>query len=133
MQPAASDVQLFRRAIAAHGTPVNLEILHDGAEALRRLRGGPPYFGRRKPNLIILDLELPEFDGRRLLREIKSDPNLRLIPVVVFTHAHEDADINGAYDLHANCYIRKPSDIAEYMRAVAQCEMFWLGVVRLPR
>ena len=125
-------MQLFRRAIDAHGTPVNLEILHSGADALDRVKGEGAYLGWRKPDLIILDLELPRADGVELLAKIKEDPVLRLIPVVVFTHAHEDADINEAYDLHANCYIRKPADIAEYMRAVKQCELFWLGVVQLP-
>jgi CheY-like chemotaxis protein len=131
VQATSSDVHLFRRAIGADGGPVNLEVLDDGAEALRRLRSEPPHADRHRPDLIILDLDLPHLDGRKLLAAIKGDPGLRLIPVVVFTHAHGD-DVNAAYDLHANCYIRKPSDISEYMRAVQQCKSFWLGVVRLP-
>jgi CheY-like chemotaxis protein len=126
------DVRLFREAMTAHGADVNLEVITDGENAIRRLKGEAPYTKARRPHLVILDLNLPKVDGRDVLAALKGDPELQRIPVVVLTTSGAAEDIKRAYDLHANCYIRKPAAASEYMDAVARCEIFWLNVVRLP-
>ena len=129
-----ADVRLFREAMISNptGNLALVTVAGNGEEALRRLRREPPYRTGRKPDLVVLDLNLPSMDGRELLARIKNDPELRQIPVVVLTTSDAPSDVNAAYDLHANCYIRKPSNIEEFMSAIARCENFWLSVVRLP-
>jgi CheY-like chemotaxis protein len=126
------DIRLFREALSQNHPAVNLRTAMDGEAALRWLRNEANDESYRKPDLIILDLNLPRIDGRHVLAVIKADPDLRCIPTVVMTTSGADDDVRRAYDLHANCYIRKPTELSEYMNAVAQCEAFWLSVVRLP-
>ncbi len=127
-----ADVRLFREALRQHGPLVRLAVVDNGEDALRYVRGEPPFSGSTRPDLIILDLNLPRRDGREVLAYLKSDPDLLRIPVVVLTTSDAEVDVLRAYDLHANCYIRKPVDFDEFVRAVQACESFWLEVVRLP-
>ena len=120
-------MRLFREALSAQQSQIQLTVANTGEEALRILRDNP-----NRPDLIVLDLSLPGMTGREVLKIIKSDARLRCIPVVVFSVSNAQDDINNAYDLHANCYIRKPVDFQEYMDAMARCEAFWLSVARLP-
>ena len=99
----------------------------DGQEALNQLRCG------NRPDVILLDLNLPRKDGREVLEEIKADEHLRRIPVVVLTSSAEEQDIVASYELNANCYITKPVDFEQFMRVVRSIEDFWLTVVKLPR
>jgi chemotaxis family two-component system response regulator Rcp1 len=127
------DVRLMREALRNGGSARKLEAVEDGEEALAYLRRQHPYGGAPKPDLIFLDLNLPKKDGREVLLEIKQDDALRRIPVVVLTTSEAERDIARVYDLHANCYVKKPTDLDEYMEVIRACENFWLHIVRLPR
>lgn len=126
------DVRLMREALATNGTPSRLSVVEDGELAVRFLRGDEPYGGVARPDLIFLDLNLPKKDGREVLAEVKTDMSLRRIPVIVLTTSEADRDVQNAYDLHANCYVKKPTDLDEYLQVIKECERFWLSVVRLP-
>lgn len=110
-----------------------LDAVEDGEEALAYLRRQEPYADKPTPDLIFLDLNLPKKDGREVLIEIKRDDHLRRIPVVILTTSEAERDVSRAYELHANCYIKKPTDLDEYMEVIRACENFWLHIVRLPR
>lgn len=127
------DVRLMREALRNGGISKKLEAVEDGEEALAYLRRQHPYSAAPKPDLIFLDLNLPKKDGREVLSEIKRDESLRRIPVVVLTTSEAERDISRVYDLHANCYVKKPTDLDEYMEVIRACENFWLHIVRLPR
>jgi chemotaxis family two-component system response regulator Rcp1 len=127
-----ADIRLFKEALKSHGSSVDLSVAMTGEEAISRLRREGMYAGSSRPDFVVLDMSLPGKSGREVLAEMKSDPDLCCVPVVVFSLSGNESDINAAYDLHANCYIRKPVDVAEYMEAIARCEIFWLSVVRLP-
>ena len=109
-----------------------LTVVTDGVEALNYLRRQGPYAGAPAPDLILLDLNLPKMDGRQVLAEIKADPELKTIPVVVLTTSASQDDIARAYGSHANCYIRKPVDLDQFLRVVQSIESFWLSLVMLP-
>ncbi len=121
-----ADVRLFHEAVREHGGTVRVEVASNGEDALRRIRS-------RQPDLIVLDLNLPRVTGYEVLEHVKTDPKLRHIPVIVFTTSESETDVFRAYDLHANCYLRKPADLDGYMRAIHAFESFWLDVVRLPQ
>jgi chemotaxis family two-component system response regulator Rcp1 len=121
------DVRLAREALANGSIALKLFIAQDGLEALRLLQQSS-----WKPDLILLDLNLPGLDGRSLLRRIKSDPRLLRIPVIVLTGSGAPLDVSAAYDLHANCYLVKPPDFATFQRALQQLVSFWAGVAHLP-
>jgi chemotaxis family two-component system response regulator Rcp1 len=127
------DVRLMREAMRDGEWFKKLHAVEDGEKALAYLRREGQYDRAPKPDLIILDLNLPKKDGREVLQEIKADDTLRRIPVVILTTSEAERDICRAYDLHANCYIKKPSDLDEYLDVIRACENFWLHVVRLPR
>ena len=127
------DVRLMREALRDGGAAKNLNAVENGEEAIAYLRRESPFADVPKPDLIFLDLNLPKKDGREVLDEIKGDNNLRRIPVVVLTTSEAERDVCRAYDLHANCYVKKPSDLDEYMEVIRACENFWLRIVRLPR
>jgi chemotaxis family two-component system response regulator Rcp1 len=110
----------------------NLTVMRDGVEALAYLRRQSPYTGAPTPDLILLDLNLPKMDGRQLLAEIKGDPRLVMIPVVVLTTSASQDDITRAYSHHANCYITKPVDLDQFLRVIQSIENFWLSLVKLP-
>ena len=127
------DVRLMREALRNGRCGKNMDAVENGEEALAYLRREPPFREVPKPDLIFLDLNLPKKDGREVLLEIKQDESLRRIPVVVLTTSEAERDILRAYDLHANCYVKKPTELDEYMEVIRACENFWLHIVRLPR
>ena len=104
----------------------------DGAEALAFLRREGRFHGAPRPDIILLDLNLPRVDGRQVLAEIKSDESLRRIPVVVLTTSRSGEDILRSYDLHANCYITKPVDLEQFVHVVQSINNFWFSIVKLP-
>lgn len=109
-----------------------LNVVSDGVEALDYLRRQDRFADAAPVDLILLDLNLPRKDGREVLAQIKDDPELRKIPVIVLTTSSAESDVAAAYDLHANCYITKPVDLDMFMDVVRSIEDFWLNIVRLP-
>ncbi|HET7392319.1 MAG TPA: response regulator [Candidatus Binatia bacterium] len=126
------DVRLTKEALKEGKLLNQLTVVGDGVEALSFLRKEGIYADALQPELILLDLNLPKKDGREVLAEIKADPNLRRIPVVVLTTSSSEEDILKIYDLHANCYITKPVDLEQFMGVVKSIEDFWVSVVKLP-
>ena len=127
-----SDVLLTRKSLE-NGKVCNvLHVAKDGVDAMAFLRRKDDYAGATRPGLILLDLNMPRKDGREVLAEIKGDPDLRSIPVVVLTTSDSEQDIADMYDLHANCYVTKPVDLAQFMRIVKEIKQFWFSVVELP-
>ena len=126
------DVLMTREAFADSKLHNTLEVVSDGVEALAYLRGEGGYAERPRPDLILLDLNLPRKDGREVLAEIKSDPALRSIPVVVLTTSKAEEDILRSYKLHANAYVTKPVDFEQFIGAIRQIDDFFVSVVRLP-
>jgi two-component system, chemotaxis family, response regulator Rcp1 len=126
------DVRLTKEALKEGKLLNQLTVVGDGVEALSFLRRQGIYADAPQPELILLDLNLPKKDGREVLAEIKADPNLRRIPVVVLTTSSSEEDILKIYDLHANCYITKPVDLEQFMGVVKSIEDFWVSVVKLP-
>ena len=127
-----ADVRLTQEALREGKVKNNLAVARDGEEAIRMLRREPPYTGAVRPDLILLDLNLPRKDGREVLQEIKADPALKSIPVVVLTTSSAEVDILKMYELHANCYITKPVDLEQFIHVVKSIDDFWLSIVRLP-
>jgi two-component system, chemotaxis family, response regulator Rcp1 len=107
-------------------------VVTDGVEALAYLRREGKRAGARRPDLMLLDLNLPKKDGREVLQEVKEDPDLRTIPVVVLTTSDADTDVVRSYELHANAYVRKPVDFDAFIEVVRTIEDFWFTVVKLP-
>ena len=128
----SADVRLTIEALKDAKLYNHLTVAKNGAEALAILRREGKYGEVRRPDLILLDLNLPKMDGREVLAEIKADPGLKRIPVVVFTTSNAEDDITKTYDLHANCYVTKPVDLDQFVRVVRAIEEFWLTVVKLP-
>jgi CheY-like chemotaxis protein len=127
------DVQLTKEAFEEHKVRNRLTVVSDGVDALAYLRREPNvYPDAIRPDLILLDLNLPRVDGREVLSEIKSDPDLRSIPVVVLTTSQADEDIVRSYNLHANAYVTKPVDFDRFIAVVRQIDEFFVTVVKLP-
>jgi CheY-like chemotaxis protein len=126
------DIRLAQEALKEARVRNRLSVVHDGEEAMAFLRRQDGFADAPRPDLVLLDLNMPRMDGRQVLAEIKGDPALRSIPVVVLTTSEAEADIVKAYDLHANAYITKPVDLEAFLDAVKVVEEFWLTVVRLP-
>ena len=126
------DVRLTEEAIKEGKVINRLSVVPDGVEAIEYLRKRGDYASAATPDLVLLDLNLPKKDGREVLAEVKQDPDLRKIPVVVLTTSRDEQDILKSYDLHANCYITKPVDFEQFIRVVRAIEDFWLSVVKLP-
>ncbi len=126
------DVVLTQEALSEAKVANDVHVAVDGEEAMRFLRRGPGYEDAPRPDLILLDLNLPRKDGREVLADVKGDPELRRIPVIVLTTSAAEQDILHTYDLHANSYVTKPLDIGDFLEAVRQIEGFWLELVRLP-
>lgn len=127
------DIRLTQEVFREGRLANRLHIARDGIEAMAHLRREGPYAQAVRPDLILLDLNLPRKDGREVLAEIKADQELRRIPVVVLTTSSADQDILKAYDLHANCYLTKPVDLEAFIDVVRSIEEFWLALVKLPR
>jgi CheY-like chemotaxis protein len=127
------DVQLTKEAFEEHKVRNRLTVVSDGVDALAYLRRDPVvYPDAVRPDLILLDLNLPRRDGREVLEEIKGDPELRRIPVVVLTTSQADEDIMRSYNLHANAYVTKPVDFDRFIAVVRQIDEFFVSVVKLP-
>ncbi len=126
------DVLLTREAFREGRYFPKLSVVGDGEEALEFLRRKGQHAEAPRPDLILLDLNLPKKDGRELLAEVKEDSDLRHIPVIVLTTSDAEQDVWRAYKLHANCYLTKPLDMDSFLRKVRAVEEFWLTVVRLP-
>ncbi len=126
------DVRLTQEALKEGKVINNLHVAMDGVEALAFLRREGEYANAPRPDVILLDLNLPRKDGREVLAEVKVDENLRRIPVVVLTVSKAEEDILRTYDLHANCYITKPIDLDQFIKVVKAIENFWLTIVKLP-
>jgi CheY-like chemotaxis protein len=122
----------MREALREGVIPNHLSVVENGEDAVAFLRKAGRYEDSPRPDLIFLDLNLPRKDGREVLADIKQDKDLRRIPVVVLTTSEAEKDIVKAYDLHANCYVRKPVDLDQFLSVVRGCEEFWLTTVRLP-
>jgi CheY-like chemotaxis protein len=126
------DVMLVREAFEDHKVGNILSVLSDGVEAMQFVRREGPYTQATRPDLILLDLNMPRKNGTEVLAEIKGDPNLSTIPVVILTTSEAEADILRAYQLHANAYITKPVDFQSFSEIVRQIDDFFIGLVRLP-
>ncbi|WP_029896717.1 response regulator [Desulfohalovibrio reitneri] len=126
------DIELTTEALQESKLKVDLEVVQDGEAALQCLRREGKYAGCGKPDLMLLDLNLPRKDGLEVLREIKRDEELQRIPVVVLTISQDEQDVLKAYDLHANCFITKPVDFERFIEVVRSIEGFWLTIVKLP-
>lgn len=126
------DVELTREGLKEGKMLVNLNTVDDGIKALRYLRRQAPYTDAVRPDIILLDLNLPRMDGRETLKEIKSDEALRCIPVVVLTTSEAETDIVKCYDLGANCYIAKPVGFDAFKTVVQSFEDFWFTLVKIP-
>jgi chemotaxis family two-component system response regulator Rcp1 len=127
-----ADVRLTTEALKEGKVLNNMSVANDGVEALAFLRQEGKHANAPRPDIILLDLNLPKKDGRGVLAEIKDDPYLKRIPVVVLTTSKAEEDILRTYDLHANCYITKPVDLDQFMAVVKAIEYFWLTIVKLP-
>jgi two-component system, chemotaxis family, response regulator Rcp1 len=133
VEDGPGDVRLTIEALKDAKIRNHLNVVSDGEEALSFLRKQGPYANAPRPDLILLDLNLPKKDGREVLKEIKQEENLKRIPVVVLTISTAERDILKVYDLHANCYINKPVDFEQFTKVVKSIEDFWFTVVKLPR
>ena len=127
------DVLMTQEAFEEHKVRNRLTVVSDGAEALAYLRREGAYEGATRPDLILLDLNLPRRDGREVLAELKDDPDLGMIPVVVLTTSEAEEDIIRSYQLHANAYVTKPVDFDRFIEVVRQIDDFFITVVKLPR
>ena len=126
------DVRLTREALKEGRIRNRLHVVIDGEQALAFLKRQGEYSDAPRPDLILLDLNLPRLDGKEVLASIKTDPKLKQIPVVVLTSSRTEQDLMRAYDLHANCYITKPVEFEEFIDVVRSIEDFWLTIVVLP-
>jgi two-component system, chemotaxis family, response regulator Rcp1 len=128
----AGDARLAQEALKDSKILNNVNVVDDGVEAMAFLHHQGKYAKSPRPDLVLLDLNLPKKDGREVLGEMKAADELKRIPVVVLTTSKAEEDIAKSYDLHANCYITKPIDLEQFMKVVKSIEDFWLTVVRLP-
>jgi chemotaxis family two-component system response regulator Rcp1 len=132
VEDSPGDVRLTREAFKDAKVHINLHVASDGAEAMAFLWREGKHANAPRPDLILLDLNLPKKDGREVLAEIKESPTLKSIPVVVLTTSASEEDILKSYQLHANCYITKPVDLDGFLKVVKNIDSFWLSVVKLP-
>lgn len=132
VEDSKGDVGLIEEVFEDAKIRNNLNVVEDGEEAILYLRGEGQFSGVLRPDIILLDLNLPKKDGREVLEEIKNDDDLKNIPVVVLTTSKAEADILKSYNLHANAYVTKPVDFDQFIKVIKSIEDFWLEVVRLP-
>lgn len=127
------DVRLAQEVFKEAKVKNDLHVVNDGVEALAFLRREGRYKDMKKPDIILLDLNLPKKTGHEVLAEIKSDDNLKRIPVVILTVSKDEEDVIKSYNLYANCFITKPVDLNQFLNVVKSIEDFWLTIVKLPR
>jgi two-component system, chemotaxis family, response regulator Rcp1 len=132
VEDSPGDVRLTREAFKDAKVHINLHVASDGVEAMAFLGREGNHANTPRPDLILLDLNLPKKDGREVLAELKESPTLKSIPVVILTTSASKADIHGSYQHHANCYITKPVDLDGFLKVVNSIDSFWLTVVKLP-
>jgi CheY-like chemotaxis protein len=132
VEDSPADVRLTREALKEEKMRINLNVVGDGVEAMQFLRREGKFAAAARPDLILLDLNLPKKDGREVLKEIKADEGLKRIPVVILTMSKSEEDVLKTYDLHANCYITKPLDLSQFSKVVKSIQDFWLTIVKLP-
>ena len=132
IEDSPADVRLTREALKEAKVLNVLHVVQDGIAALAFLRKQGPYADTPRPGLILLDLNLPKKDGREVLAEIKQDQDLKRIPVVILTTSRAEEDVVRSYNLHANAYVTKPVDLAQFLSVIRTLEEFWLAVVTLP-
>lgn len=132
VEDSLADVRLMQEVLRETGLPHRLVVAGDGEQALRVLRREGEYANQVRPDIVLLDLNLPGIDGREVLREIKQDPSMRRIPVLVLSTSTAESDIVASYDAHANCYLSKPVDLADFFRLAEALRDFWLRLVLLP-
>lgn len=132
VEDSKGDVGLIEEVFEDAKIRNNLRVVEDGEEAIFYLRGEGQFLGVLRPDIILLDLNLPKKDGREVLEEIKNDDDLKNIPVVVLTTSKAEADVLKSYNLHANAYVTKPVDFDQFIKVIKSIEDFWLEVVRLP-
>lgn len=132
VEDSPGDVHLTREALSEARVANRLHVVGDGVEAMAFLRRQGKHTQAVRPDLVLLDLNLPRMDGRKVLAAIKDDPELRQIPVIVLTTSNDDADVLRSYNMHANCYLVKPVDVNSFFEQVRSLEEFWLAVVKLP-
>jgi CheY-like chemotaxis protein len=126
------DIRLTKEVLRGSKVHNNLIVARNGVEALECLRKQGKFEGTVRPDMILLDLNLPIMDGREVLAQIKEDPKLKRIPVVILTTSKAEEDILKTYNLHANCYVTKPVDLDQFVKVVRSMEDFWLAIVKLP-
>lgn len=132
VEDSPSDALLTREALEASKVINTIHHVENGDDAIAFLKGEGPFAGKPRPGLVLLDLNLPRKGGLEVLQEIKADEKLRLIPVVVLTTSHDEADVVRSYGLHANCYVCKPVEFEKLAEVVRSINQFWFGVVMLP-
>ncbi len=132
VEDSPSDAELMVEALAESTLPLHVTVIDNGEDALLYLQRQEPYRSARRPDLLLLDLHLPRKNGFEVLAEIKQDAALRRMPVVIMTSFDNEESVRTVYDLHANCCVRKPSNLDQYARTVKKIETFWLHQVRLP-
>jgi CheY-like chemotaxis protein len=127
------DILLTREALEEASIINRISIAYDGMEAINFLKKRPPFGNNPLPDLILLDINLPKMDGKEVLSIIKSDPDLKRIPVIMLTTSSSENDILASYDNYANCYITKPVDLDRFIDVVRTIEDFWISIVKLPK
>ncbi len=132
VEDSPSDAFIVKEALKRAGGSSNLHVVPDGVEAMAYLRRQGEYFDAARPDIILLDLNMPRKDGREVLAEVKRDDKLRCIPVIVLTSSNAEQDVSKAYELHANCYITKPTDFSKFKELIKSIEAFWFSNVTLP-
>ncbi len=132
VEDSPADIRLTEEALKENKLKVSLHVVNDGVEAMDFLHNGGMYANAPRPDLILLDLNLPRKDGREVLKEIKEDPSLCSIPVIVLTISKAEEDILLSYQYHVNCYVRKPLDLISFIDVVKAIESFWFTIVTLP-
>lgn len=132
VEDSESDAALTLKALTECNLSNNVHCVKDGVEALNFLRRESPYENAARPDVILLDLNMPRLDGREVLREVKNDEDLKVIPIIVLTTSNHDKDILESYGLAANNYIVKPVDLPKFQQVIRQIQEFWGGVVALP-
>jgi chemotaxis family two-component system response regulator Rcp1 len=132
VEDSEGDARLAREALKESKVMNNVHHVMDGVEAMNFLRQKGKYINVPRPDIILLDLNLPRKDGREVLAEIKNDTDLKRIPVVILTISSDEEDILKTYNLHVNCFITKPIDLTQFLKVVHSIEDFWLSIVKLP-
>ena len=127
-----ADIELIRACLAESAVHVELAVARDGVEAMDYLLRNPPFLAVSRPDLVLLDLGLPRKSGREVLAEMKATPCLRAIPVIVLSGSERASDVVDVYDLHANCFVRKPQDASRFSDVLRSLGLFWMRVVKLP-